>query len=842
MTIKILNNHLILDDASPAQIRALIPATKTATIRGIDYCAVPHTLEAARVLNNIGIKAPSPIRTQYNWRGRFTPRWYQVDTAEFFTLNMRCHCHSAMRCVDASTEFLTPTGWKRIDKYSDEDLVAQWNPMSKQAEFVRPDEYVVTPCDEWVHFKTRRGVDQMLTPRHRVVYYDDKGELKETTAEAIHTTNIYSRGWRGKFPVVFGAPDAPGIHLLDAQIRVMVMVIADGYFQGTGNRCTVRVKKDRKKIRARQLLEAAGIPFVETQKDYPSAVGYSIFKFDAPRREKVFSASWWSCSADQLLVVAREVQYWDGSTRRDKGSFAFSTSVKESADFVQYACTAVGRTSSLGAVRRFRRGKEKVEYSVFSRPNGAPLGIVGSTGAGEKVMNSSIVQALPGEVCYCFSVPSTYFIARRNGNIFVTGNTGKTNSALWAADYLKQIGKVNSVLVVAPLSTLWSVWEQAIFESFPLATFAVLHGSREKRRTLLAKKCDFYIINHHGVAMLEKELADRKDINLVIVDEVQTLHNSRAKTLWKPLNNVLNNQKIVRAAWGLTGTPTPNEPTDAFGQCKLITPENFKGHFTAFKRETMVQLNMYKWVARKGSENTVARVLKPSIRFERAVCSDMEPCYIERRAQLSEDQSKAYKQLIQKAATEVRGSVVTAVNAAALISKLVQVASGVAIAADGSLLRFDFGPRLAVLEELIEGNNEKVLVFVPFTGALDALATELRKRWTVAVVDGGVTAARRTQIFREFRELPNPHILVCHPQAMAHGLDLTAASLSVWYAPYWFPGIYQQANARTDGSKQKIKIDIAHIYATSEEKRIYTVLREKGRLQDVVLALARDTK
>jgi SNF2 family DNA or RNA helicase len=418
--------------------------------------------------------------------------------------------------------------------------------------------------------------------------------------------------------------------------------------------------------------------------------------------------------------------------------------------------------------------------------------------------------------------------------------TGKTLSTLWAADYLRQQSVVHRTLIVAPLSTLWDVWEQNVFESFPLRTFCVLHGSREKRLKLLAEPYDFYIINHHGVQLVEQELKNRPDIDLLILDEVAAFRNVRAKTLFKPVDRVVNRQGIFRWCWGLTGTPTPNEPTDAFGQCRLVTPDNYKRSFTQFKRDTMLQVSEFKWVPLRTSAETVARVLSPSIRFERSVCTDMEPVFISRRAELSAEQKKAYKQLINLACTEVSGSVVTAVNAAVLVSKLVQTACGVVLDAEGKPVRMDFGPRLSVLEELITNNTEKVLVFVPFTGVLNALAEKLRKKWSVAVVDGSVSVRKRTDIFRNFRARQDPHVLVCHPQVMAHGLDLTTASLSIWYAPFWKAETYQQANARTDGSRQKTKIDIAHIYATKEEQRIYSVLKTKGKLQDVVLELSRD--
>ena len=254
----------------------------------------------------------------------------------------------------------------------------------------------------------------------------------------------------------------------------------------------------------------------------------------------------------------------------------------------------------------------------------------------------------------------------------------------------------------------------------------------------------------------------------------------------------------------------------------------------------MMHIKDFKWVPLHSSATTVSKVLKPSIRFTRLVCTDMEPVKIYRRSELSKTQEKAYKLLKRQSLAEIEGQTITAVNAAVLMSKLVQCSCGTVLDVNKEIVRVDPGPRMSVLEELVEGNNEKVLVFVPFTAAVDAVAKGLRKRWSVEIVDGRVSTGKRNQIFKDFRQSPDPHVLVCHPGTMAHGLDLTAASLIIWYAPFWKAEIYQQANARIDGSKQKVKIDIAHIYATPEEQRIYQVLQGKGRMQDVVLSMSND--
>lgn len=420
--------------------------------------------------------------------------------------------------------------------------------------------------------------------------------------------------------------------------------------------------------------------------------------------------------------------------------------------------------------------------------------------------------------------------------------TMKTLSSLWAADYLQKAKVIKRFLVVAPLSTLSPTWGSDIFQNFPLKTYAILHGNRKKRLELLAMPHDVYLINHDGVEIIADELSRRPDIGLIILDECAMYRNSR-NVRWKIANIIINKSGVPRIIWGLTGAPTPNDPTDAYGQTKLIKPENYKGHFTSFKHETMVQVSQFKWVPKRGSEETVNRVMQPAIRYSLSDCVNLpESIYTFHQAQLSPEQQKHYRELINSAATEVRGTMVTAVNAAVLVSKVIQAALGVMYGANGDVVKVDFSPRISIVKELIEGCRQKVIVFVPLTGALDAVATELRKKRTVAVVDGRTTMTQRNNIFREFRSLKDPHILVANAGTMSHGLTLTEASLVIWYAPVTSHDIYVQANARIVRPGQKFPTQIAHLYATAEEKRIYAVLKDKGRLQDIVLDLARGVK
>jgi SNF2 family DNA or RNA helicase len=101
-----------------------------------------------------------------------------------------------------------------------------------------------------------------------------------------------------------------------------------------------------------------------------------------------------------------------------------------------------------------------------------------------------------------------------------------------------------------------------------------------------------------------------------------------------------------------------------------------------------------------------------------------------------------------------------------------------------------------------------------------------------------VSKGKRDRIFKDFRNNKDPHIMIAHPKCMSHGLDLCAASLIIWYAPH-NKSTYNQACARIDGSRQDVKIDVAHIYATDEERRAYKVIQEQGKMQDVLLNMMR---
>lgn len=419
--------------------------------------------------------------------------------------------------------------------------------------------------------------------------------------------------------------------------------------------------------------------------------------------------------------------------------------------------------------------------------------------------------------------------------------TGKTNSALWAYDYMRRTKIVNKVLVVCPLSTMERTWADSVFNTFSHLDAVVLHGTREKRIKLLKEDVHIYIINIDGLATIKDELAKRPDIDLIVVDELALARNSSTDR-WKMLNTICNKQ-MSRRVWGMTGSPTPNAPTDAWAQCKLITPDNtgVPKYFGAFRDRVMRQLTQFKWISRPEANDVIYQMMQPAIRFSLDDCTDLpEQIFITREVEMTVEQKKAYKDMLSKLATEYAGGQILAVNEAVKANKLIQIGCGVAYGTDGVEVVIPSKPRMDVLKEIIEESEGKVIVFVPLTGALEHVAAELRKDWSVEIVHGETSKNQRDQIFSDFQRGLDPRVLVANAATMSHGLTLTAATTIVWYAPVHSNEIYEQACARVRRPGQTKTTVIVHIAGSDVERRVYKRLQDKQSMQGLLLDMMKE--
>lgn len=414
--------------------------------------------------------------------------------------------------------------------------------------------------------------------------------------------------------------------------------------------------------------------------------------------------------------------------------------------------------------------------------------------------------------------------------------TGKSLASLWAYDYLRSMGKMHKALVISPLSTLERTWADELFTHFPHLTYTVLHGSKQKRLKLLAQDFDVYIINHDGVQIIEEDLMTRPDIDVVIVDEIAQAARNAGTDRWRAINKVINRHGIKRACWGMSGTPTPNAPTDAWAQCRLIVPERVPPYFNRFKGQVMKQLSQFQWIPKPNATELVREVMQPSVRFTRDECLDLPPLMFETRTVgMTKEQDKAYKEMVARLRTEADQGEITAVNEAVKMGKLVQIACGVVYANDGTEVTIPANPRVEETREIVRQAEGKVIVFVPYVSSVNMVAKELSKDFSVEIIHGGVKKDERDRIFAAFQKGKEPRVLVAQPAAMSHGLTLTAASTIIWYSCVTSNEVFEQANGRINRPGQKMNNFIIMLEGTAVERRIYSRLQTKQKMQGALL-------
>jgi SNF2 family DNA or RNA helicase len=463
-----------------------------------------------------------------------------------------------------------------------------------------------------------------------------------------------------------------------------------------------------------------------------------------------------------------------------------------------------------------------------------------------KVLNNMGIRA-PSPILHYYDWPGQYtpfdhqkqtaafLTLQHRGLVLNEIGTGKTQSALWAADYLIKTRKVRKILILSPLSTLERVWGDGIFTGLVHRTFVVLHGTAERRMKLLKTDVDFYIINHDGFPIIAEHCINMFD--LVIVDEAAVLRNPSTQR-FKIFRKWIDRNPDARL-WLMTGTPTPNDPTDAWALARLVGSPFLTKTFTAFREQVMMKIGQWKFVPRPESMEIVKHILQPAVRYTRDECFDLPETIIQtRQVELTAEQKKHYAQMLRHFVTEAAAEgTITAVNEAVKIQKLVQIACGVAYGDDGQNIELDCAPRVNLVKEVIEEAGEKVIVFVPLTGTLHMLEKELSKHWSVAVVNGEVSANQRNIIFQGFQHEKDPHVLIAHPGTMAHGLTLTTASTIIWYGPINSNEIYVQANGRIERIGKKRVSNVIHIESTDLEHRMYERLRNKQKLQGLLLEM-----
>lgn len=403
--------------------------------------------------------------------------------------------------------------------------------------------------------------------------------------------------------------------------------------------------------------------------------------------------------------------------------------------------------------------------------------------------------------------------------------TGKTLSAIWAAEFLMTNNEVRRVLVIAPLSITRHVWLRELELTLPHRTAAVVCGTKQQKIEIANDtSINWVVINPDSLHVVKDSLSD---VDLVIVDEF-TKFKTRNTRRYKALRHIAKDRRL----WLMSGTPAPQAPTDAYAPIRLVN-ENIIP-FINFRDLTMERAGQFRWIPRENAAAIIAQYMRPAIRHARDACYDIPEVATETvNVDTTKQQENALNELYTQMRTTIDKSTITAANAAVVLGKALQILAGVVKNEDGDAVGVDTTPTMDTIERIIEQSRTPVLVFTSFRYPAKKITEHLKScGYRAACVLGGTPDNSKIFDAVQARQLD---AVVAVPGTMSHGLTLTSAATVVWITPPFSYETYMQANGRVVRQGQTHKVVIYHLVHGELDKQMFGRLETRKLLQDVVL-------
>ena len=389
--------------------------------------------EVYRVLAPGGvIKAFSGSRTQHRLGAA-------MEAAGFVDVGIEAWTYS---CLSADTEILTESGWKLGVNVVEGERVACWDPATGQVKLDVVQEIFRGPFQGDLVSLRNANTDQALTPNHRVWKKHRirkmVGKVRETSEEAEWCTQEAGtiNKWNNLRLPLAGTHDGPGIGGADIA-ELLGWVWAEGGFDDTGT--GVRIYQSS--------VNQAFVDAIQVLMD-KVAPGHSHYMYEREHQSrnperglyKYMAHTWYFSGKFALqvrgLLTDKHLSWplvW-GMTQEEKQAFLWA------------AIRGDGQIKT-GETRWVGDGRYPNTHCIYqkSEPDlvllqallhltdrrgqinfkGSCIGIwKGGTTQLQRVHFKKL-SPLPydGEV-WCVRVPTSAFMARRNGLVFITGNSG----------------------------------------------------------------------------------------------------------------------------------------------------------------------------------------------------------------------------------------------------------------------------------------------------------------------------------------------------------------------------------------------------------------------------------
>ena len=441
---------------------------------------------------------------------------------------------------------------------------------------------------------------------------------------------------------------------------------------------------------------------------------------------------------------------------------------------------------------------------------------------------------------------------------FMEMGTGKSKVLIDNMSMLYDKGLINGALIIAPKGVYknWFDSEIPTHMADHIEKTMVLwesNGGKSKEKeldTLFKSSYDFHILIMNVEALSTKkgkQFAERFlncHKTLMAIDESTTIKNPgaiRTKTIIG-LGDKVSYKRI------LTGSPVTKSPLDLFTQCYFLDPwllyhqsyYTFKTRY-AITKQINVSGRMVQIVVGYRNLGELSEKLKPfSHRVLKDDCLDLPPkTYMKRTIQLSEEQSKVYKQMKEIALATLNGKLTTTHNVITQLMRLHQITCGHFKSDDGTTQTLKSN-RLDELMDVLSEMEGKAVIWAHYRYDIEVIVEAIKKEYgdkSVVTYYGDTSTDDRQKAIKLIQD-PKSEVrfIVGTPQTGGYGITLTGASTMIYYSNGYDLEKRQQSEARIDRIGQEKHMTYIDIIAEGTvDEKIVKALRTKVNIATDVM-------
>jgi len=412
---------------------------------------------------------------------------------------------------------------------------------------------------------------------------------------------------------------------------------------------------------------------------------------------------------------------------------------------------------------------------------------------------------------------------------------GKTIQAIGVAEIMKTEAGISSVLIICPTSLKYQ-WQSEI-QRFTSGAVQVVEGLPHIRRSQYESDAFYKIVSYHALSN-DLQSINSVEFDLVILDEAQRIKN------WK--TRIAQSVKKIHSPYALvlTGTPLENKLEDLYSIIQFVDPfklgpyYRFLDHYQV-KNETgrVVGYKHLHDITRKLSDIMIRRTKKEVMsqlpeRMDKILYVSMTEQQMDLHTGFADIVARLVNKWKHQGFLNEKDRQRLMIN----LNLMRMVCDSTYIIDQQTRHDTKIGELMNILEEYLDGNEDKVVVFSQWERMTRLVARELDQRGTgYRYLNGHVPSRNRKELFDHFNGDPACRVFLS-TDAGSTGLNLQSASMIINLDIPWNPAVLEQRIGRVHRYGQKNMVSVINFVSSGTiEHRMIGVLNFKSSLFDGIL-------